>query len=359
MLSLNYIFGKLPIISAKNAAVGASLEIISEPSADCSQYTIMDRETTVSISSSDAKDTSAGLGARTVKIEGYDRTMAAVSETATMNGQTAVVTSATFMIVTKVTPMTFGGDATNDGTLYVIRAGESTLTAGVPNTKLAIMATLAATTPAGSSLFGYVGVCSSSATDNASTGALTLAVFGMDMYFRPQTEIVTLNGQTQVLTANRYRRIMAAEVVTAGSGKTNAGDLYVYFADHVTISTGVPTAFTGVPIKILAGNSIGWSGLWTLPQNTQYKITKLRCGVAGSAADVYVQMRNLTTGALTSSFASEIIQTFNPVAMFTQGPQDFKLDQWPAMRGACDIELRALAATSADITAQLFLQRTS
>lgn len=356
--SLNQIFGKNPIMTCRNAAVSTGLEILTETSADCSQYTIMDRETTVSISSTDAKDASAGVGAQTVKIEGYGRTMTAVSETVSMNGQTAVVTTATYMIVTKITPMTFGSDATNDGILYVIRAGESTLTTGTPNTKLAIMGVLAATTPAGGTA-GFVGVSSSSATDSASTGALTLTIYGMDHYFRPQEETVTLTGQTMVKTTKRFRRIMCAEVATAGTGRTNAGDIYVYFADHCVLSSGVPAALTAVPIKILVGNSIAQSGLWTVPLNTQYKFNKIRIGCTAAAADLYLQVRFLTQGAPASSYATEILQTFNPINMFTQGPQEFDLSQWKAIAGAADIELRALSASSSVVSAQLFLNKTS
>ena len=135
MLSLATIFGKRPVVSVRNAAVGAALELISPVGADVNQYNILDRQTTVSISSSSADDDGApaGTGALTVKIDGIDRTGAAVTETVTMNGQTAVVTTKTYMKVTAVTALTFGVGAANAGDLYVIRAGESTLTAGVPN----------------------------------------------------------------------------------------------------------------------------------------------------------------------------------------------------------------------------------
>lgn len=360
MLSLATIFGKRPVVSVRSAAVGGSLELISPVGADVNQYNILDRETTVSISSSSADDDGApaGTGALTVKIDGIDRNGAAVTETVTMNGQTAVVTTKKYMKVTAVTALTFGVGAANAGDLYVIRAGESTLTAGVPDTISACMAIVAATTITNTA--GFIGVSSSSANDDgapAGTGAQTLTIFGLDIYFKTQEEQITLNGQTTVLTTKRFRRVMGARVDTAGSGLTNAGDIYVYPADSVTLALGVPNATTNMLVKVPAGEGQAQTGIWTIPsnvQNTYYKIKSLEIGARGGAGVIHVQVRPLSGADSTEVKRSEVIADF-----FTVGPTKLDLSHIPAIVGPADIELRALSAGATLMTAKMVLERQS
>jgi hypothetical protein len=81
------------------------------------------------ISSSDANDTSAGTGARTVFIEGLDGDYAVVSETVTLNGQTAVNTTRSYLYVNSFYVVTVGSGGENAGN---INAGTGVVTAGVP-----------------------------------------------------------------------------------------------------------------------------------------------------------------------------------------------------------------------------------
>lgn len=81
------------------------------------------------ISSSDANDTSAGTGARTVYIEGVDGNYAVVSETVTLNGQTAVNTTNSYLYVNSFYVLTAGSGGENAGN---INAGTGVVTAGVP-----------------------------------------------------------------------------------------------------------------------------------------------------------------------------------------------------------------------------------
>lgn len=81
------------------------------------------------ISSSDANDTSAGTGARTVFIEGLDGDYAVVSETVTLDGQTSVNTTNSYLYVNKFYVLTAGSGGENAGN---INAGTGTVTAGVP-----------------------------------------------------------------------------------------------------------------------------------------------------------------------------------------------------------------------------------
>lgn len=81
------------------------------------------------ISSSSANDASAGTGARTVFVEGLNGDYNVVSETVTLNGQTAVNTTNSYLYVNKFTVLTAGSGGENDGTIY---AGTGAVTSGVP-----------------------------------------------------------------------------------------------------------------------------------------------------------------------------------------------------------------------------------
>ena len=81
------------------------------------------------VSSSDANDTAAGTGARTVFIEGLDGNYNVVSETITLNGQTAVNTVNEYLYVNRFFVLTAGSGGKNAGN---INAGTGVVTAGVP-----------------------------------------------------------------------------------------------------------------------------------------------------------------------------------------------------------------------------------
>jgi hypothetical protein len=90
------------------------------------------------ISSSSTDDTSAGTGARTVYIEGVDGNYAVVSETVTLNGQTAVNTTNEYLYVNSFYVVTAGSGGANAGN---INAGTGSVTSGVPAVLYDIIAT--------------------------------------------------------------------------------------------------------------------------------------------------------------------------------------------------------------------------
>jgi hypothetical protein len=90
------------------------------------------------ISSSSTDDTSAGTGARTVYIEGLDGNYDVVSETVTLNGQTAVNTTNSYLYVNSFYVSTVGSGGANAGN---INAGTGVVTAGVPAVLYDIIAT--------------------------------------------------------------------------------------------------------------------------------------------------------------------------------------------------------------------------
>ena len=92
---------------------------------------------TMTVSSSSTADTSAGTGARTVEISGLDSDYNEVSETITLNGQTAVTTTNTYIRMNRAIVRSAGSGEQNAGVIYV---GTGTVTAGVPANKYATIA---------------------------------------------------------------------------------------------------------------------------------------------------------------------------------------------------------------------------
>ena len=97
-------------------------------------YSYLSAATVLKISSSDVNDTSAGTGARTVFVQGLDSNYNQLEETVTLNGQTAVDTTNSFIRVFRMVVLTAGSGKKNDGIIY---AGTGTITAGVPANKYA------------------------------------------------------------------------------------------------------------------------------------------------------------------------------------------------------------------------------
>jgi hypothetical protein len=109
-----------------NATVGTSNETVWIGS---NTYTFPAAASVLKVSSSSASDAAAGTGARTVQIQGLNAAYEAVVETVTLNGQTEVNTTNSYLRVNKMTVLTAGSGGTSVGNIY---AGTGTVTAGVP-----------------------------------------------------------------------------------------------------------------------------------------------------------------------------------------------------------------------------------
>lgn len=83
----------------------------------------------ISSSSTDDDGDPAGTGARTIFIAGVDGSYNVVSETITLNGQTAVNTTNSYLYVNTFYVVTVGSGGANAGIIY---AGTGVVTAGVP-----------------------------------------------------------------------------------------------------------------------------------------------------------------------------------------------------------------------------------
>lgn len=102
---------------------------------------------------------------------------------------------------------------------------------------------------------------SSSSTDDAAagTGARTVIIYGLDNDHNEISEVVTLNGQTEVATTKSYTHVNSMTVATVGSGGKNAGILYV---GSGTVTTGVPAVIFNM---IYTGYNNSTTGAYTIP----------------------------------------------------------------------------------------------
>jgi hypothetical protein len=83
-------------------------------------------------------------------------------------------------------------------------------------------------------------IVSSSVNDTAAgTGARTVTIIGLNGSYAVTTETVTLNGTTNVTTANSYTIIYRMYVVTAGSGGTNAGNITATAQTDATVTAQI------------------------------------------------------------------------------------------------------------------------
>ena len=109
-----------------NPVVGDSLETIWS---EGGLYSYLTAATVLKVSSSSTDDTSAGTGARTVQLYGLDGDYNEINEVVTLNGQTAVNTTQSFLRIYRLVVRSAGTGEQNAGIIY---AGTGTVTSGVP-----------------------------------------------------------------------------------------------------------------------------------------------------------------------------------------------------------------------------------
>lgn len=128
-------------------------------------------------------------------------------------------------------------------------------------------------------------ISSTDANDTvAGTGARAVLVQGLNSNYQEIQEVVALNGTTAVTLANQYFRINDFIVLTAGTGKTNAGEIYVGYG---TVTAGVPA---NTMESCHAGQARGETALYTVPSGKCFVINKLFVGVdKGKTASIRIK----------------------------------------------------------------------
>lgn len=212
------------------------------------------------------------------------------------------------------------------------------------------------------SSFGAAGklqVSSSSTDDDGApvgTGALTIRIIGLDSSYLPISEDKTLNGRTAVETTATFLRVFAAYVLTAGTGLTNAGDIYVY-QTGAAITDGVPDALTTTWIKIPVGANAATSGMITVPAGKKYEVRGGRFSARTQSTDFYLYSHD-PSGTETAIKMEDFFPAGTGTVNATIAPNRDPTALSPLRFGEkVDLYLRAVSGTSGGVgQGELFLE---
>lgn len=117
-----------------NAAVGTTEETVWSQGG---LYSYLSSESTVTLSSDSAGDSTASTGAHSVQIYGLDGNYDEVDETLNLNGQSPVTASNSYLRVNRMIVRSAGAGEDNDGSVYI---GTGSVTSGVPSSVVASIA---------------------------------------------------------------------------------------------------------------------------------------------------------------------------------------------------------------------------
>jgi len=182
------------LISGVSGGVGTSYTTVWNQN---TVYAYLSTASVMKISSSSANDAAAGTGARTILIDGLDADYNQISETVTLNGQTAVNTANSYLRVFHIAVLTAGTGEAAAGSIY---AGTGAVTSGVPAVIYGVYATANGATaaiwtvPAGYTAYltGYAsGYSNASATAN---GTISLCVRPFGSVFDTISQLRVSNG---------------------------------------------------------------------------------------------------------------------------------------------------------------------
>lgn len=231
--SIVHVFGHNPDVDTTEETIWPANGLLGHPASP----------TVMTISSSSASDTAAGTGARSVYILGINGTGGYVSETVTLNGQTAVSTVKEYDAIEQMSVVSVGSDGVNAGTIY---AGTGLVTAGVPATVYSAMGvgdnlSLVGhwTCPAGHTGYLVSGsvTCGTTSSNQYITGRLKLR--GQDGIVRTAAVTTIVDG-TADYNFMYPVKILEGECVTAtAKGTGNNNDVSSYF-QIVLIRNGGP-----------------------------------------------------------------------------------------------------------------------
>jgi hypothetical protein len=138
-------------------------------------------------------------------------------------------------------------------------------------------------------------ILSASANDTAAgTGARTFLLQGLDANYNVISETLTMAGVTPVQTVNSYLRVNSLNIVSAGSGQVNAGDITL----RVT-GAGATQAIAR------AGYGYAKQAIYTVPAGFTLLVTDLllECGGTGTASVITFSFTRI------NAFTGNIIQT--------------------------------------------------
>jgi len=126
--------------------------------------------------------------------------------------------------------------------------------------------------------------------NSGGTGALTVRITGLDDNGDAQTNDVTMDGQTEVATADTFSAVFQITVLTTGSNNANTGIIYV--------GTGTFTA--GVPaVRMLSmdiGFNVSLSAYYVVPTGKTFFLRQFIFTIQTSNKDAAITIETSTDG---------------------------------------------------------------
>jgi hypothetical protein len=183
-----------------------------------------------------------------------------------------------------------------------------------------------------------VQISSSSAVDTVlGTGAQTVLVVGLDANYNKQVETIPTNGLSASIGTKVFSRVFSIDVLTAGTGAVNAGNVFCS-PTGTALTSGVPTA-ASTWVMVAIGDGFGCNGLFTVPANKQGTISAVWLFNTTQIAEVSVVAK--VGGAFSQLFFGRLAAT---------SPQiDFPI--FGKLPEKTDIYLRIKAVTTGAIAA--------
>jgi hypothetical protein len=186
-------------------------------------------------------------------------------------------------------------------------------------------------------------VSSSNAADtSAGTGARTVLIQGLDADYNEISEVVTLSGQTAVMTTKNYLRINYATVATAGSGQSAAGDIYIGTG---TITAGVPATVYNL-IKFNYNDTV--TGHYTVPAGYTGYLMQGMFTAGQPTGSTSIE------GRLVSSTADGIRRT-TAIITLNNGTADYAFEYPLPIPEKTDIEATAIGSANNNSCSSMFV----
>lgn len=186
-------------------------------------------------------------------------------------------------------------------------------------------------------------VSSTSANDtSAGTGARTVVVQGLDANYNEVSEIVTMNGQTAVTMTASLLRVNYAYVLTAGSGNSAAGDIYIGTG---TVTAGVPATAYDI-VKFDYNTTI--TGSYTIPADYTAYVSQGLFSAGQAGGSNQIQGRLLTRG-------TDNIRRTAAVTSINNGVADYTFEYPLAVPEKTTIEATAIGSSSNNAVSSMFI----
>lgn len=186
-------------------------------------------------------------------------------------------------------------------------------------------------------------VSSGSANDTSNgTGARTVYIGGLDANHNETSEVVTMNGQTAVLTTKFYLHINQAYVASAGSLDGAAGNIYI---GDGTVTAGVPATVYDI-IALDYNNRI--TGSFTVPAGyTGYLVQGLFSTGQPSGS-------NQVTGRLMTRGTNDIRLTA-AITSLNNGTADYNFEYYPAIPEKTTVEAQGFGSAANNACSSMFI----